>query len=67
MAKNANKKENKSLESVLWDAACKLIGAVLPHDYMNVCLGLIFLKYISDRYETKYEELKAEGNGEETD
>jgi type I restriction enzyme M protein len=65
MAKTENK-ETK-LETVLWDAACKLIGAVLPHDYMNVCLGLIFLKYISDRYEAKYKELKGEGNGEEND
>jgi hypothetical protein len=45
------KTENKAtkLETVLWDSTSKLIGLVLPHDYMNVCLGLIFLKYISHR------------------
>jgi type I restriction enzyme M protein len=56
MAKEKIQKNTK-LETVLWDAACKLIGTVLPHDYMNVCLGLIFLKYVSDRYEARRKEL----------
>ncbi|MDR3318195.1 MAG: type I restriction-modification system subunit M N-terminal domain-containing protein, partial [Clostridiales bacterium] len=51
------------LEKTLWDAACKLIGAVMPNNYMNLCLGLIFLKYVSDRYENKHAELAAEGDG----
>jgi type I restriction enzyme M protein len=70
MAKNSKLSDNNekvSLETVLWNAASKLIGSVMPHNYMNVCLGLIFLKYISDRYEAKYNELKAEGSNEEND
>ena len=62
----ANEKKEKAvvtLEKTLWDAACKLIGAVMPNNYMNICLGLIFLKYVSDRYEHKYEQLVAEGEG----
>lgn len=32
-------------------------------EYKNIVLGLIFLKYISDRFESKYLELKEEGEG----
>ena len=36
-------------------------------EYKNVVLGLIFLKYISDRFEAKYQELVEEGGGFEED
>ena len=36
-------------------------------EYKNVVLGLIFLKYISDRFEEKYQELVSEGDGFEED
>ena len=36
----------QSLEKTLYAAADKLIGAVMPHDYMKMVLGLIFLKYV---------------------
>lgn len=36
-------------------------------EYKNVVLGLIFLKYISDRFDDKYQELKDEGDGFEED
>ena len=62
MAKEKVEK-TQSLEKVLWDAANKLIGAVMPHDYMKMVLGLIFLKYVSDRFEAKYNQLVAEGDG----
>ena len=29
----------QSLEKTLWAAADKLIGAVMPHDYMKMVLG----------------------------
>lgn len=48
-------------EKVLWDAANKLIGAIAPVDYMNVTMGLIFLKYVSDKYEVRYQELLETG------
>lgn len=57
MANDKKLKQSKTLEQTLWDAACKLIGAVMPNNYMNICLGLIFLKYVSDRYEHKYRRL----------
>lgn len=36
-------------------------------EYKSVVLRLIFLKYISDRYEAKYQELVEEGDGFEED
>lgn len=36
-------------------------------EYKNVILGLIFLKYISDSFETKHQELVEEGEGFEED
>jgi len=62
MAKEKTEK-SQSLEKTLWAAADKLIGAVMPHDYMKMVLGLIFLKYVSDRFEAKYNQLVAEGDG----
>jgi len=64
---NAKTDKDIKLEKTLWDAACKLIGAVMPNNYMNICLGLIFLKYVSDRYETKYAQLVKEGEGYENE
>ena len=34
---------------------------------MSVILGLVFLKYVSDKYEIRYKQLKLEGNGDEND
>ena len=62
MAKEKAEK-SQSLEKTLWAAADKLIGAVMPHDYMKMVLGLIFLKYVSDRFDAKYKQLVAEGDG----
>lgn len=62
MAKEKVEK-SQSLEKTLWAAADKLIGAVMPHDYMKMVLGLIFLKYVSDRFDAKYKQLVAEGDG----
>ena len=36
-------------------------------EYKGVVLGLIFLKYISDRFEDKYNQLVADGDGFEED
>lgn len=61
MAKQPKKSENKSLEELLWDSANKLRGTVVSYDYMNVCLGLIFLKYAGDRFEARRRELIERG------
>ena len=54
-------------EKQIWDAACVLRGNIDASESKSVVLGLIFLKYISDRFEEKYQELLAEGDGFEED
>ena len=54
-------------EDILWDAAEKLRDKVDPADYKNVVLGLVFLKYVSDKFTVKYNELKTYGDGREED
>lgn len=58
---------NIGFEETLWKAADKLRGSMDAADYKHVVLGLIFLKYISDKFETKYDELVKEGMGFEED
>ncbi|MCI2255530.1 type I restriction-modification system subunit M [Domibacillus sp. PGB-M46] len=43
----------------LFDAANKLRGSVAPSEYKNFVLPLIFLRYLSLRYERRREELEA--------
>ena len=47
-------------EAQLWAAADALRNNMDAAEYKHVVLGLIFLKYISDAFETKYAELEAE-------
>lgn len=54
-------------EKQIWNAACVLRGNLDASEYKSVVLGLIFLKYISDRFNDKYRELLAEGDGFEED
>lgn len=54
-------------EKKIWDAACVLRGNIDASEYKSVVLGLIFLKYISDRFEEKYNKLVEEGEGFEED
>ena len=58
---------NLEFENKLWEMADKLRGNIQPSDYKDVVLGLIFLKYISDSFEEKYNELVTEGEGFEED
>lgn len=56
----ANKKENTTsigFEDAIWRAADKLRGNLNASEYEGVVLGLIFLKYISDKFEAKFAEL----------
>ena len=64
---NENITSNIGFEKQIWDAACVLCGNIDASEYKSVVLGLIFLKYISDRFEAKYQELLAEGDGFEED
>ena len=54
-------------ENNLWAMADKLRGNIQPSDYKDIVLGLIFLKYISDSFEERYQELVDEGEGYEED
>lgn len=54
-------------EQKLWEMADKLRGHMDAAEYKHVVLGLIFLKYISDAFQEKYEELKALQETEYTD
>ena len=58
---------NIGFEKEIWDAACILRGNLDASEYKQVVLGLIFLKYISDKFEARYNELVAEGDGFEED
>lgn len=50
-------------ETKIWQAADKLRGNMDASEYKHVVLGLIFLKYISDSFDEKYQELLDEGAG----
>lgn len=54
---------NLGFEEKIWQAADKLRGNLDAGEYKHVVLGLIFLKYISDSFEEKYQELVEEGAG----
>ncbi len=60
MAKKSTVK-TKSIEETLWDSANKLRGTVESSEYKHVVLGLIFLKFASDKFEERRAELIAEG------
>ena len=60
MAKKTPEK-TKSIEESLWQSCDKLRGSVEPSEYKHVVLGLIFLKFTSDKFEQRRQELIAEG------
>jgi type I restriction enzyme M protein len=57
--RTAKPKSAKSLEQRLWDAADALRGNQEPSEYKHVVLGLVFLKYISDRFEERRQAIEA--------
>ncbi len=64
------KKDNTAeigFEQQIWSAADKLRGNIDASEYKNVVLGLIFLKYISDKFDQRHQELVDEGEGFEED
>jgi type I restriction enzyme M protein len=63
MAKNSNNTQEEPIEKQLWKSADKLRKNIDAAEYKHVVLGLIFLKYISDAFESLYEKLKA-GEGD---
>ena len=59
--------ELQQLEKKLYAAADKMRGAVPVSSYKFIVLGLIFLKYISDSFEERYNALVQNGDGMEED
>ena len=57
MAKNKDNTTSIGFEDAIWRAADKLRGNLNASEYEGVVLGLIFLKYISDKFEAKFKEL----------
>ncbi|SFS84731.1 type I restriction enzyme M protein [Zhouia amylolytica] len=54
-------KKQKTIEETLWDSANKLRGTVESSEYKHVVLSLIFLKFASDKFEERRQELIEEG------
>lgn len=63
------KKDTTSIgfEDKIWKAADVLRGNLNAAEYEGVVLGLIFLKYISDKFEEKFAELSADEYADEED
>ncbi len=67
MATKNNNGANLGFENQMWAAADKLRGHMDASEYKHVVLGLIFLKYISDAFQAKYNQLEATKETEYTD
>ena len=55
--KASKKGKEIDIKKELWDAADKLRGNIDPSEYKYIVLGLIFLKYVSDAFYQRREEL----------
>ena len=67
MAKKQTDTISIGFEDKIWKAADVLRGNLNAAEYEGVVLGLIFLKYISDKFEDKYNELLADEYADEED
>lgn len=63
----SNKSTSLGFEAKLWAMADKLRSNMDAAEYKHVVLGLIFLKFISDKFNAKYEDLKARQDADFTD
>ncbi len=50
----------KELKDTLWKAADKLRGSMDASQYKDVILGLVFLKYVSDAFDERREQIRSE-------
>ncbi len=64
---SAKNKKEKSFEQTLWATADKLRGSVESSEYKHVVLSLIFLKFISDKFEQRKQQMIGEGQGDYVD
>ncbi|WIH19880.1 type I restriction-modification system subunit M [Photobacterium damselae] len=58
--KQAEQQFLKELEGKLWNAADKLRSTLDAAQYKHAVLGLIFVKYVSDAFKLRQEEIKAD-------
>jgi type I restriction enzyme M protein len=65
--KKPNNGANIGFEAQLWQMADKMRGHMDSAEYKHVVLGLIFLKYISDAFQERYEALKKESHADPED
>ena len=54
-------KAKKGFEETLWDTANHLRGSVESSEYKHVVLSLVFLKFISDKFEARRKKMIADG------
>jgi type I restriction enzyme M protein len=64
MATKNTSASTNSFEQNLWDTANKLRGSVESSEYKHVVLSLIFLKFISDKFEAQRKSLVEQGMGD---
>mgnify|MGYP002639720622 FL=1 len=57
----------QDLEKKLWTSANKLLPSLDAAVYKHVVLGMVFVKYVSDSFETRRQELIAEFTDPEND
>ena len=67
VTKKTPAKDEKGFEESLWDSANRLRGSVESSEYKHVVLSLIFLKFVSDKFEERKATLIAEGKQAYTD
>ena len=67
MSKKKGKESQSSIEQKLWLSADSLRKNIDAAEYKHIVLGLIFLKYISDSFESIYKKLKKTKNADPED
>lgn len=60
MTSNEEQQFLNELEKKLWTSANKLLPSLDASQYKHVMLGLVFLKYVSDAFDLRREELEAQ-------
>lgn len=60
--KKPDSKTAKGFEESLWDSANKLRGSVASSEYKHIVLSLIFLKFVSDKFEEHKQKLIDQGH-----
>ena len=65
--KTSAKSQSNNFEENLWDSANKLRGSVESSEYKHIVLSLIFLKFISDKFEAQKQKLIDDGHVDYTE